>query len=275
VPIECEGWSLSVPDSADGPGNELLRLVVATASGHGVKPIRRSRRATTFNVRVPTKAGARTDIFVKVIDAPRGLDGFKHRLRGSTGSHIARVTSQMATAGICAPPVWIYGRERGGGRELIVTPRAEGRGPLRTLEVLEGSIADKRTALAALGVEIARMHRAGFVHGDLTPFNIFVALGTRPRFIFLDHERTRLSFAIGRCRRQLRNLVQLGRFAIPGITRTDRLRLLRSYALTMKWRDPRRMNRRVAAMVRRRLRRDGSLATVMPPARIIEDSLSG
>jgi len=273
--IECESWSLIVTGPAVGLGEDLRRLVVTTAAGRGVKPLRRSRRATTYNVRAATEAGLRTDIFVKVIEVPHGLDGLKQRLRDSVGSHVARVTAQMAAAGICAPPVWIHGRERAGGRELIVTPRAQGRGPLRTLELLAGSIADKRAALAALGIEIARMHRAGFVHGDLTPFNIFVVLEVQPRFIFLDHERTRLSFAIGRRRRMLRNLVQLGRFAMPGITRSDRLRLLRSYGLAMKWRDSRKMTRRVAAMLRRRIERDGNFVTVIQPTRLIEGNVSG
>jgi hypothetical protein len=272
---ECEGWSLAVAEPARDLGEELVKLVVETAAGREAKPLRRSRRATTFNLRLPFGSGTRTDIFVKVIDAPRGLERLKRRLRGSIASHVGRVTAQLANAGICAPPIWIYGCELVSRRELIVTPRAAGRGPLRTLEALAGSIADKRAALAALGAEIARMHRAGFVHGDLTPFNIFVVRGESPRFIFLDHERTRIGFAIGRRRRALRNLVQLGRFAMPGVTRTDRLRLLRSYGVAMNWRDPRKMSRRVATMIRRRITRDGSYETVAIPARLIKGGVDG
>ncbi|MGH7836733.1 MAG: lipopolysaccharide kinase InaA family protein [Candidatus Binataceae bacterium] len=273
--IEREGWSLGLAKPSTELGEELVRLVVATAAGRGAQPLRRSRRATTFNVRVPSTSGAGADIFVKVLDAPRGLDRLKRKLRGSLASHVTQVTAQMAAAGICAPPVWIHGRERASGRELIVTPRAPGRGPLRALEALAGSLADKRAALATLGVEIARMHRAGFVHGDLTPFNIFVAHDQPPRCIFLDHERTRLSFAIGRRRRAMRNLVQLGRFDLPRITRSDRQRVLRSYGVAMSWRDPRKMNRRVAARIQRRIRRDGSYAVVAPLAHLVKGDIRG
>ena len=97
-----------------------------------------------------------------------------------------------------------------------------------------GALESKRALLRALGGEIARLHRAGFIHGDLTPHNIFVGGGVRPRFIFIDHDRTRRAAALGRRRRQLRNLVQLGRFDLEGVTRTDRLRVFRAWADALK-----------------------------------------
>jgi hypothetical protein len=160
--------------------------------------------------------------------------------------------------------VWIQGHQLSGGHEMIVTPRAEGNGPLRTLAAVNGAIASKQGLLQALGEEIARMHLSGFVHGDLTPFNIFVVTGESPRFIFLDHERTRKCFILGRTRRQLRNLVQLGRFSLPGLTRTDRMRTLRAYAAALDPGGERAIVRRVGAMLGRRVRRDGGFARVAP-----------
>jgi len=62
------------------------------------------------------------------------------------------------------------------------------------------------------------------VHGDLVPPNVFVRDG---RFVFLDNDRTsRRPLAFG----ARRNLVQLGRLVLPGITLTDRARVLAAYA---------------------------------------------
>jgi hypothetical protein len=262
--IERHGWRLvlALPEAAREHREELVDFVGAIAASRSGTPLRRSRRATTFNLRFRAKTGQPFDLFVKLIDAPRGIQRLKHILRGSASARVARITARLLAAGLSAPPIWMRGRAPADGRELIVTPRAEGRGPLNTLEAL--SLIEKRAVLRALGAEIARMHRAGFVHGDLTPFNIFAVCEGPPRFIFLDHERTRHNFLLGRRRRALRNLVQLGRFKLPGMTRTDRLRILFGYAVAMKSRNARKLARRVAAMLERRLRRDRGFATVAP-----------
>jgi len=53
------------------------------------------------------------------------------------------------------------------------------------------------------------------------------------RFVFLDHDRTRRGRLLvwwgGR-----RNLVQLGRFVVAGLTVTDRARVLASYAVARR-----------------------------------------
>src|SRR5206468_2668804 len=80
--------------------------------------------------------------------------------------------------------------------------------------------------LRRLGAEVARLHRAGFVHGDLVPPNVRVV---GECFIFLDNDRTRRSrLLVGLVGR--RNLVQLGRFVVPGLTLSDRARVLAAYA---------------------------------------------
>src|SRR6185312_2974921 len=99
--------------------------------------------------------------------------------------------------------------------------------------------ARKRELLRALGTEVARLHRASFIHGDLTPYNIFVASGTPVRFSLIDHERTaepRLMWE----RRRLRNLVQLCRFDLEGMGRTDWLRVIDAYGRAMGDEPPRR-----------------------------------
>jgi hypothetical protein len=136
---------------------------------------------------------------------------------------------------------------------------------LRTLKALQcGAIDRKRAVLRALGAEIARLHRCGFVHGDLTPFNIFFVPAEPPRFVLIDHERTRRAGLIGRHRQALRNLVQLGRFDLPGLGARDRMRILAGYTALLERRGRRRLTRRVNAMLLRRIRRDGVAQVEIP-----------
>ncbi len=254
--VDCAGWRLvlALPNDSETIRDRLVKLILATVDGREVVPMRRSRHAVTFNARLHRDAHAPLSLFVKVLDSPRGFERVKRKLRGTPASHVSRVTSELLAAGFDAPAVWAYGFHVSSGRELIVTPRAAGRGPLRTLAAIDK--ASKRMLLKALGCEIARLHQASFVHGDLTPFNIFIVEGVRPRFVLLDHERTRrVGTAYGR--QQLRNLVQLGRFELPGITRTDRLRLLRSYTSNMSSRQRPRVERKIIGMLERRILRDG------------------
>ena len=46
------------------------------------------------------------------------------------------------------------------------------------------------------------------------------------RFVLIDHERTGRMGLIGRRRRAVRNLVRLGRFDLPDLTTTGRMRIL-------------------------------------------------
>jgi len=268
--VEVDGWrlTLALPDPVQELRERLIEFVVAVADGRLVEPMRRSRHARTFQTQFVAAAGTPISLFVKVIEQPRRMKRLKRIFRGSPARHVVRVTAELGAAGLRAPPVWIFGNEIATRRELLVTPRAEGNGPLHTLAGRAGAVATKRAILRALGAEIARLHRGGFVHGDLTPFNIFIVCGEPPRFVLLDHERTRRSFFLGRTRRQLRNLVQLGRFNLPGLSRTDRLRTLAAYAATINPRAPRALARRVNAMLERRIRHDGGLQEVIPPAMI-------
>jgi hypothetical protein len=265
--VETGNWrlELALPKFVHEHRDHLIAIVLAAAEGQLVQPMRRSRRARTFQTQFAAGAHLPVSLFVKVIDAPKGGTRFRRLRRGSSARHVVRITGALETAGISAPAVWISGYDRASGRELLVTQRAEGDGPLRTLAGLVGALAVKRALLRALGVEIARLHRGGFVHGDLTPFNIFIVRGEPARFVLLDHEGTRRSFFIGRTRRQIRNFVQLGHFNLPGLTRTDRLRVLTAYAAASNSRNLRTFTRRVNALLVRRLGRDGGLADARFP----------
>jgi hypothetical protein len=158
----------------------------------------------------------------------------------------------LAGAGFVAPEVALVGWDTGEG--VLITRDAGGVALLEALA--ERSGLDKRRLLASLGAEVARLHRAGFVPGDLVPSNVLVR---GEDLVLLDHDRTRRSRTLvwwhGR-----RNLVQLGRFVVPGLTLTDRARVVAAYAAARGWRARRR--RRLARwlvekITARRARVDG------------------
>jgi len=152
-------------------------------------------------------------VFVKHYPAPAG-----HRARRAF-----RMAGALAAAGFGAPAPLVVGVRDGEG--LLITREVAG-SALATVVARFAPEARraKRALLAALGREVARLHAAGFVHGDLVPSNLLLA---GDRFVFLDNDRTRrLPLAVG----ARRNLVQLGRFVVPGVALTDRTRVLRAYA---------------------------------------------
>ncbi len=259
-------WHLEVelPETIAESRDQLLDLVLQVADRGVIAPLRRSRHAVTYNPHFRVSAAQPGDVFVKVLNRTGGIERFKHVVRGSLGSHVKKITTRLANAGFEVPPVWVLGSNQSDHRELIVSPRAQGMGPLQALARCGMDLPTKRRFLHELGAEIARLHRAGLVHGDLTPFNVFIEAGTPTRFIFLDHERTRSNYGCGSRRRSLRNLVQLGRFSLPGLTRSDRLRVMYAYAEAIGAPDRRQLTRRVGRMLAARLERDGGAEIIAP-----------
>ncbi|HVA81398.1 MAG TPA: lipopolysaccharide kinase InaA family protein, partial [Candidatus Binataceae bacterium] len=256
--IERGGWRLVICGARTlevGLREAAVQCALEAAAGRGAGVLRRSRRAATYRVRLEDGG----DFFIKVFDAPRGFERLKRLLSGSRAAHIAAISAEIRSAGLNAPAVVIWGRERSSGREIVVTPRADGVMPTRYLRGAPrgAAIARKRAMLRAVGAEIARLHRAGFVHGDLTPFNIIVGDGDPPRIWFIDHERTRSAGSLTPARARRRNLVQLGRFSFAGLSRADRMRVWSSYASAMPPRRRRAELRRVLRMVVARVARDG------------------
>jgi len=188
---------------AAGVDTDPLAWRAAAAEAGG----RTSRHART--VRLTTPAGA---VFVKTW-APPG--GWRARRAFRMGEALRR-------AGFDAPETLAAAWRAGEG--LLVTSDVGGEELVAAVAGRRG--AAKRALLAALGATVGRLHAAGFVHGDLVPSNVRVAGG---RFVFLDNDRTRRSRVlvalVGR-----RNLVQLGRFVVPGVTLADRARVLAAYA---------------------------------------------
>ena len=83
---------------------------------------------------------------------------------------------------------------------------------------------------------------ARFVHGDLVPTNIFVSRSAEKgiRLFFMDNDRTRRYPKWFPQVFWRRNLVQLNRIPLPGITLQDRVRFLSYYLGSKEWGGPER-----------------------------------
>ena len=265
---ERGGWRLNLAgeDSLEpGMRDAVVEAALEAAAGRGARLQRRSRRGSTYHLRTGGPAGA--EFFIKIIDPVRGLEKLKQWFSGSRAEHIRAISEAIRSEGLNAPPVVLWGRDRSSGRELVMTRRAPG---VLATRYLRGAptvdFARKRIVLRALGAEIARLHLAGFIHGDLTPFNVIA--DDSPSIWFIDHERTRRAWLFRPARARLRNLVQLGRFGFPGLSRTDRMRVWSSYAAATAPARRRAELRRVSKMIAARIGRDGgfesSCASPMP-----------
>lgn len=202
VPWAGGGWRGRVDASAAVDPAACLAAAAGSAA-------RASRHART----VPLPAAGGT-LFVKTWTAPGGWRAARALSMGDA----------LAAAGLGAPEVVAVARRGGAG--LLVTRDVGGEDLLAAVARRRGARRDKRALLRRLGAEVARLHRAGFVHGDLVPPNIRVV---GEGFVFLDNDRTRRSRLLVRLVGR-RNLVQLGRFVVPGVTLTDRARVLAAYA---------------------------------------------
>lgn len=254
--IERGGWSLILaPAMSELPPRLAMELVerAIEIEGSGETPLRRSRHATTYQIRLGTRLSGETDIFVKLLDAPRGLKAVRYVLLRSRADRVRLILAALAAADFAIAPLLFVGEQKHGGRTMMVTARVSGE-PLPRLLRNAHAPQSRFALMRELGEEVARLHRAGFIHGDLTPYNMFVACAPHARFSLIDHERTarpRLNWE----RRRLRNLVQLCRFDLPGMSRTDRARIVHSYSRAMG-QEPHRLVRRVGRMLRARLVRD-------------------
>ncbi len=256
--IERDRWRLSLAGS-QALEAELREAVVLAALdaafGRSTRLLRRSRRGSTYHVRI----GGPSDhqFFIKITDAARGFEKLKRWISGSRAEHVGAISEAICRAGLNAPPVVLWGRDLSSGRELVMTRRAPGVLATRYLRgAPEVEFARKRIVLRAVGAEIARLHSARFIHGDLTPFNIIADESALVSFI--DHERTRRHGIWIPARARLRNLVQLGRFSFPGLSRSDRMRVWSSYAAAMTPPRGREELRRVLGMLAARIARDGA-----------------
>jgi len=269
-PLRRGGWVLFLPENYSRLPEERRRALLASAfaaiDGTLPKSVRRSRHAETWLERLGE--GARPFVYIKVLDAARGLRAIRMFFTGSRVAHVARISERLRRDGIGVPEILLVGAEERGGREIIATASVRGFSVLRHVSTRSESLAAKRAVLRGLGAEVARLHHAGYLHGDLTPYNIFVRRDDPSKFVFIDHDRTRRTIMSRFERPRMRNLVQLGHIDFKTITNTDRMRVWCAYSAAMPVRRRRATRRRAAAMLRRRIARDRNFAqaaeTVVP-----------
>jgi len=253
VPLTRGGWTFFIPGSAarfsDGYRERLIVSALSAIDGSLATSIRRSRHAETWFEHFDRVGGP--NAYFKVLDPIRGLNRIRWIFKRTRAAHVASISESLRADGVGVAEILLLGAERRGGREIIVTARVDGSNLARYLK--RAKLASRRVVLRALGAEVARLHRAGYIHGDLTPFNIFVTGLEPPQFVFIDHERTRRTILSRFERPRMRNLVQLGQLELGGVTNTDRMRVWCGYAAAFSARRRRVVRRRVATMLAARI----------------------
>lgn len=186
------------------------------------------------------------DLYLKLFHGSVGLRKLRDIFRLSKAVRSARQAAALAECNFHVPIPVAAGENRKYRvlrKAFVLMAEVEGQSLpvlLREQQGLPGSgmsRREKRLALAELAAELRRLHALGFVHGDLVPTNIFVSrtAQTEARFIFMDNDRTRRYPKWLPQRLWRRNLVQLNRMPLPGITLQDRVRFLAHYLQTDEW----------------------------------------
>lgn len=206
--------------------------------------LHRSKHADTYRWTRPEG-----EIYVKVYRRYRRWTALKDWFRPSKAANVGRVSAALAAKGFVVPELLAVAEERGlAGGSWCATAALEGEpiadrvaglavgGPTARTREQATMLRAKRALLDALGREIARLHEAGVVAGDLVPANVWIALlDAELQIAFLDHDRTRVGGGPAPWRTSRRNLVQLNRVVLPGVVATDRLRVWRAYAAARGW----------------------------------------
>lgn len=180
--------------------------------------------------RIRTDAG---DFYFKAFLPRDWFESSKARLRGSRAQRCVDSTRELLAAGFSVPG--IVAADTTGQVPWVVMESARG---VAWGDCLASFLACQRNPeqlrrkwqlIAALGAEVGRLHRLGFVHGDLRPSNVLVDINApTPRFHFIDNERSRRPLRLP-TRERLRNLVQINLLGPKQWTRRDRLRFLYAY----------------------------------------------
>jgi hypothetical protein len=179
-------------------------------------------------------------LYLKVFHSRVGPLHLKNLFRQSKASRFLHQGLALSDAGFLVPVTIAVGELRSwrflqhsfvltlavGGQSLSSYMMDHFAGPTPRM-----SFVKKVAALKSLAELVRKFHDRGFVHGDLVPSNIFIADGQdgKPAFCFMDNDRTR---CYGRWLPQSfwkRNLVQLNRFPLPGISLQDRVRFFLAY----------------------------------------------
>ena len=209
------------------------------------------------------QAGERADHYLKIYYPSSGAGVIKDLFRDSKAMHALKQGEALSQLGFHVPPAVAGGEERDLGvlrRAFLLTLEVAAQ-PLATVlrerfapPLDRPAVRRKRKWLRQLALETRRLHQHGFVHGDLIASNILVGLGEDGgvTFFYMDNDRTRRYPAWLPHLLRRRNLVQLNRIVLPGISLQDRMRFLRVYLGEKLWGT---RERRLIHWLERRTRR--------------------
>jgi Lipopolysaccharide kinase (Kdo/WaaP) family len=232
-----EGWSLWLHREKwqKNLWHAVLRLIEKQPS---------SKHPQTLQIKASPEVGDEA-LFLKVFHGCSGMAAIKDIFRGSKAVRSMHQTTALARHNFNVPITVAAGERRAYGslrKAFVLTSGVEGQS-LPTFLGQQGasvpriSLLEKRNALKHLALEVRRLHELGFVHGDLVATNIFVyrSPSKESRFFFMDNDRTRhypkwIPHTLWR-----RNLVQLNRIPLPGVTLQDRVRFLGHYLGLKEW----------------------------------------
>jgi hypothetical protein len=179
--------------------------------------------------------------FLKVFHRPAGGAAVKDIFRKSKAMRFWEQGMALTQAGFHVPVTIAAGEQRHvrvANLAFILTEKIEGSplplflhnwsmGPVKTKDELKA----KRRALTQLATLVGQFHRLGFVHGDMVASNLMVSgPGVDDlSYYFMDNDRTRRYPAWMPQPFWKRNLIQLNRMPLPGITLQDRMRFFTAY----------------------------------------------
>ncbi|HEX5020282.1 MAG TPA: lipopolysaccharide kinase InaA family protein [Candidatus Binatia bacterium] len=225
-------WRLAVLADAWSPEIEQRVLQIV-----GAQPWAKHPQTIPFSF---SEAGQPNEFYLKIFHPPRGGAACKDAFRSSKAFRAWRQGIALARTGF-AVPVTIAAGERRVFRFLrcafTLTKTIAGQPvPLFLRDWVDARdpkarMAAKRAGLKHLARLLRRFHQNGFVHGDLVASNILVsdAGPGGPVFYLMDNDRTRRYPAWMPQSLWKRNLVQLNRMPLPGITLQDRMRFFEAY----------------------------------------------
>lgn len=203
-----------------------------------------SKHPQTLQLEAPFEAGGGV-LFLKIFHGSSGMRLLKDIFRSSKALRSLHQGAALARFNFNVPLAIAAGEKREHRllrKAFVLTLGVKGQ-PLpvflrqQSLGVESMSCVEKRNGLRQLALEIRRLHQLGFVHGDLVPTNIFVerTAGKGSRLFLMDNDRTRRYPKWFPQFFWRRNLIQLNRLPLPGITLQDRVRFLSYYLGLKEW----------------------------------------
>jgi hypothetical protein len=231
VAMACGPWRLWVAPR----WTPLVEAVVAAQAATGGW-VHGSKHARTRRIEIAGAPAA----YLKTYHAYRWVSVLKDCARPSKARRALMMSEALRQAGFPVAPVAVAGERRLLGwlrGAFLVSEAMDAPDAIAFVAALAGAgdaggsrLARKRRFLRTLGQHVARLHAHGFCHGDLVPANVRVrGADAAVEIVLLDHDRTRHGRRPVALRHARRNLVQLNRFVVPGLTAADRWRVFTAY----------------------------------------------